>query len=113
MAVGGAAYAAGRHGATRSYEEQSQNQNMADLQAQQDALAQQQAALAQQQQQQAAWAQQQAAYAQQPAAPQPVASAPAPVDRVAQLEKLAQLKEQNVLTDEEFQREKQRILSGG
>jgi hypothetical protein len=47
---------------------------------------------------------------QQYAAPPP-AAAPAPAeDRVEQLKDLAALKEQGVLTDEEFAREKARIL---
>jgi hypothetical protein len=42
--------------------------------------------------------------------PPPPPAAPAP-DRVAQLQQLAQLKEQGVLTDTEFSAEKARILS--
>ena len=50
-------------------------------------------------------------------APAPVAApAPAPVapepDRYEQLKQLAQLKDQGVLTDQEFAAEKQRILAG-
>ena len=58
------------------------------------------------------------------AAPAPVAAekqlevppAPAPAasdDRIAKLKDLASLKESGILTEEEFQAEKQRILSGG
>jgi hypothetical protein len=56
-------------------------------------------------------------YAQAPPAPAPAAApAPAPVapepDRYEQLKQLAQLKDQGVLTDQEFAAEKQRILAG-
>jgi hypothetical protein len=59
------------------------------------------------------WAQQEAPppEPQQYAAPPPAAPAPAPAeDRVQQLKDLAALKEQGVLTDEEFAIEKARIL---
>jgi hypothetical protein len=50
---------------------------------------------------------------QQYAAPSPApAAAPAGEDRVQQLKELAQLKEQGVLTDQEFAQEKARILAG-
>jgi hypothetical protein len=64
-------------------------------------------------------AQQQAQYEQQqeppPSAPPPAAAAPAPApsagdDRLAQLQQLADLKAQGILTDEEFAAEKARIL---
>jgi hypothetical protein len=66
------------------------------------------------------WAQQDAGPyepQQQYAAPPPAAPAPAPApaggeDRVQQLKELAALKEQGVLTDQEFAAEKARILSG-
>jgi hypothetical protein len=47
-----------------------------------------------------------------PAAPPPVAAAPAPaaVDPIEQLERLAALKAQGVLTDEEFAAQKAKIL---
>ena len=61
------------------------------------------------------WAQQDAQQYEQPpqqyAAPPPAAPA-AGGDRVEQLKDLASLKEQGVLTDEEFAREKARILGG-
>jgi hypothetical protein len=61
------------------------------------------------------WAQQDAQQYEQPpqqyAAPPPAAPA-AGEDRVEQLKDLASLKEQGVLTDEEFAREKARILGG-
>jgi multidrug resistance efflux pump len=73
---------------------------MADLQANQDALAQQQAMLAQQQAMEA-----------QPAA----APAPAPGgmtdEKIAQLQKLGELKTAGILTEEEFQAEKAKILA--
>ena len=66
-------------------------------------------------QQQAAYNQGQLdAQTQQPA-PAPAAAAPAPAadaDYVAQLERLAKLKEQGVLTDQEFAAEKAKILGG-
>ena len=61
------------------------------------------------------WAQQDAQQYEQPpqqyAAPPPAAPA-AGGNRVEQLKDLASLKEQGVLTDEEFAREKARILGG-
>jgi hypothetical protein len=47
-----------------------------------------------------------------PADPAPPAAV-APLDRVTQLKELAELKEAGMLTEEEFQQEKQRILAGG
>lgn len=70
---------------------------------------------AQEQQQQYEAAQQQAQAAQQQAAPAaPAAQAPAPpvggVDVVAELQKLASLKEAGVLSDEEFAAAKAKLL---
>ena len=45
-------------------------------------------------------------------APPPPAAAPAGEDRIEQLKELGALKEQGVLTDEEFAAEKARILGG-
>lgn len=92
-AVGGVAYAAGRSGASRAAQEQMQNEQIADLQAQQAAP-------------------------QQPVAapPPPEAAAPADMtsdDRLRQLRELGELKSSGVLTDEEFQREKARLLGTG
>jgi hypothetical protein len=61
------------------------------------------------------WSQQEYEQQQQYAPPPPPAPAPAPApasggDRIQQLKELAGLKEQGVLTDEEFAREKARIL---
>ena len=60
----------------------------------------------QQQQEQAYYAQQQQQYAQ----PAPAPAAPAP-DPVEQLQKLAELKNQGILTDAEFEAQKAKILS--
>jgi len=47
-------------------------------------------------------------------APSAPAAAPAPqVDMVEQLEKLAQLKDQGILTQAEFDGQKQKLLAGG
>jgi hypothetical protein len=56
----------------------------------------------------AAYQQQQAMAAQQAAAPAP--AAPAEANYVAELEKLAQLKNQGIITEEEFQAKKAQIL---
>ena len=62
-----------------------------------------------------AGAQQEAAYAQEPeptyaaAAPAPAPAAPA-ADPIEQLKELAELKEQGILTDEEFAAQKAKIL---
>ncbi len=88
--------------------------------AQQKAAAQQaqaeQAAAAQQAQIDAAVAQQLAAQ-QAPAAPEPAPAAPAPVaapanDAMAQLERLMQMKQAGMLTDEEFAAAKAIVLAG-
>jgi Short C-terminal domain len=56
--------------------------------------------------QQQQYAQQQQAYAQQPA------PAPAPqVDTIGQLKELAELKNQGILTEEEFQAQKAKLLA--
>jgi putative oligomerization/nucleic acid binding protein len=83
--VGGAAYHAGKRvqeGRDADYE---RDARMDDLEAQQASMDQQQAAPA-------------------PAAPQQ--------DPMEQLEKLAKLKEQGILTDVEFEVQKQKILQG-
>jgi Short C-terminal domain len=86
-AIGGIAYSAGRSGANRTAQEQRQNQEIADLQAQQAAAPPQ-------------------------AAPAPAAPAPAmaPDERIRQLRELGELKASGVLNEEEFQREKARLL---
>jgi hypothetical protein len=86
-----------------------QQQQIDDLQAQQAQLAAQQQAAAQQAAAQQAAAQQAAA---QPVAP-PVAAGPTPGsmdDQMAQIQKLAQMKDQGLITDEEFQAKKKQIL---
>ncbi len=55
-------------------------------------------------------AQDQAAYDQQAAAAPPVAAAPAEPDYAAELEQLAQLKNQGIITEEEFEAKKKQIL---
>jgi hypothetical protein len=101
--------------------EQQQTAQIADLQAQQDQMAQQQMA------QQPQYAPPPPQYAPPPPqytpppppqyAPveaQPPAPAPAPAqpDRIAQLKELGELKAAGVLTEEEFQAEKAKILNG-
>ncbi|HUN79493.1 MAG TPA: SHOCT domain-containing protein [Solirubrobacteraceae bacterium] len=83
--VGGVGYAAGRAGARHSAQEQEQEQRISGLEGQQQAAA---------------------------APPSP----PAPTggeSTVDQLQKLAQLRDSGVLTAEEFETQKQKILSGG
>jgi len=90
--VAGGAYAAGSSRQQNAYREQSQEQRINELEAQQ---------------------------ASAPPPPAPVAAAPppaaAPVDRgqerIKQFQQLAELKGQGILTDEEFEREKARILT--
>jgi membrane protease subunit (stomatin/prohibitin family) len=62
--------------------------------------------------QQMRWAEQgQLPYQQQAAAPAPApAAAPAEVDYTAELEKLAQLRDQGVITAEDFEAKKKQIL---
>jgi Short C-terminal domain len=83
--VGGVAYHAGKRGAQNAAAEQSQDQQIADLQAQQ-------------------------------AQPQYAPPAPAPsaggADMVTQLENLKKLLDEGVLTQAEFDLQKQKILAG-
>ncbi|HSB39524.1 MAG TPA: SHOCT domain-containing protein [Gaiellaceae bacterium] len=51
--------------------------------------------------------------AQQAPPPAPAPAAAPQVDMVEQLERLAKLKEQGILTDEEFAAQKQKLLAGG
>jgi hypothetical protein len=107
--VGGAAYAAGQSAAKSAAREADQNQRLAELE--QQAASQQQAPSLPQ-----------AAYPPQvgypPQAPAPAPSAAggqavatnAPPDRIAQLKMLADLHASGVLTDQEFEAEKRRIL---
>jgi len=92
--VGGAAYAAGRHNANRNAAEADQEARLQDLEAQQ-------------------YQQQQPQYA-----PPPPPAAPAPSGGISdagieELKKLAELKEQGILTDAEFEVQKAKILQGG
>jgi hypothetical protein len=56
-------------------------------------------------------AQRQAAYQEQVSAPQPPPPTPAGDDVIARLKQLAELRDQGVLTDEEFAAQKARVLS--
>jgi hypothetical protein len=93
--VGGVAYGAGRHAANRQAQEADQDAQIAELQQQQ--------------------------YQQQAAPPPPPpAAAPAPAPSggiseqgIEELKKLAELKEQGILTDAEFEVQKAKILQGG
>ena len=85
--VGGVAYHAGKRGAQNAAAEQDQNQQIADLQNQQ---------------------------AQQQYAPPPPAAAPPAAggtDMVTQLENLKKLLDEGVLTQAEFDMQKQKLLS--
>jgi outer membrane murein-binding lipoprotein Lpp len=117
--VGGVAHHAGRVSAENDAREQQQSAQIADLQAQQDQMAQQQ--MAQQPQyappppqyappppQYAPPPPQYAPVEAPPAAPAPT---PAQPDRIAQLKELGELKAAGVLTEEEFQAEKAKILN--
>ena len=93
--VGGVAYHAGKRGAQNQAAEAEQNQQIADLQAQQ--------------------AQQQYAPPPPQYAPPPPAAAPAAAgsdDMVAQLENLKKLLDQGILTQVEFDMQKQKLLAG-
>ena len=87
--VGGAGYAAGRHMANTQQAEQDQNAQIAQLQAQQAA---------------------QAAPAAAP--PPPPAPAAGTSDMVAQLESLKKLLDEGILTQAEFDMQKQKLLAG-
>jgi len=93
--VGGVAYHAGKRGAQNQAAEEEQNQQIADLQAQQA----------------------QPQYAPPPPqyAPPPPAAAPASAgsdDMVAQLESLKKLLDEGILTQAEFDMQKQKLLAG-
>lgn len=87
-AVGAGAYAVGRSAADRAAQDREHDAQVADLQAQQAQQAQVR----------------QTAPGQAPASSE---------ERIARLQELSKLKASGVLTDEEFQREKERILAGG
>ena len=111
--VGGVAHHAGRVSAENDAREQQQSAQIADLQAQQDQMTQQQMA------QQPQYAPPPPQYAPPPPQYAPVeappAAAPVPTpaqpDRIAQLKELGELKSAGVLTEEEFQAEKAKILN--
>jgi outer membrane murein-binding lipoprotein Lpp len=124
--VGGVAHHAGRVSAENDMREQQQSAQIADLQAQQEQMMTQQQMA--QQPQYAPPPQPQYAPPPQPQyapppppqyapveapPPAPPAAAPAPAqpDRIAQLKELGELKAAGVLTEEEFQAEKAKILS--
>jgi len=95
VAVGGVAYAAGSSAAKSHAQEQAQNQQIAEMQAQ---MAQAQPPPAQ-------------AYAPPPEPVAPPASPPTMDDKLAQLQRLSELKAAGILTDEEVALQKQRILA--
>jgi hypothetical protein len=83
--VGGMGYMAGKAGANRSTQESSQEQRLAELESQQAP----------------------------PSAPPPAAAPAAGGSVVEQLKQLGELRDSGVLTPEEFEREKQKILAAG
>jgi hypothetical protein len=83
--VGGMGYMAGKAGANRSAQESSQEQRLAELESQQAP----------------------------PSAPPPAAAPAAGGTVVEQLKQLGELRDSGVLTPEEFEREKQKILAAG
>ena len=89
--VGGVAYHAGKKGAQSSAAEQAQNQQIADLQAPAAVRA--------------------AAAAVRPAAAAPLPPAAGGDDMVAQLENLKKLLDEGMLTQAEFDMQKQKLLS--
>jgi hypothetical protein len=100
-AVAGTAAYAGKKSAQGAANQQAQNQQIADLEAQNAALAAQQQQLVMQQQ------------AAAPPAPAPVAAAPAPSGGIdmAKLQQLADLHTAGVLSDEEFTAAKAKVLA--
>ena len=89
--VGGAGYAAGRHMANTRQAEDDQNAQIAQLQAQQA---------------------QAAPAAAPPPPPAPAAPAAGTSDMVAQLESLKKLLDEGILTQAEFDMQKQKLLAG-
>jgi len=81
--VGGAGYMAGKSMANRSMQEQGQEQRLAELESQQ-------------------------APPPAPAAPAPAPAGPSMIDQLTQL---GELRDKGVLTAEEFEREKQKLLA--
>jgi hypothetical protein len=85
--VGGVGYMAGKAGANRAAREASQEERIGNLEGSQAAPP-------------------------QPAAAAPSATAGAP-STIEQLKQLGELRDSGVLTPEEFEREKQKLLAGG
>lgn len=85
--VGGAGYMAGKAAANRGAREQSQDQRLAEVESQQAASA--------------------------PAGGAPSAGAAGGATVAEQLKQLAELRDTGVLTPEEFEREKQKVLAAG
>ena len=117
-AVGGVAYAAGHHMATKSAEQAQmdaqQSAQIEDLQQQQ--YEQQAAAQPVYQQPPPPMYQQAPVYQQPPMYQPPAPQAPAPsggvtAEKMEQLKQLGQLHESGILTDAEFDAEKQKILN--
>jgi hypothetical protein len=108
-AVGGVAYAAGHHMAKKSAEQQymdaQQNAQIEELQQQQG----------QPVYQQPVYQQPPAPVYQQPASPPSQAAAPAATgmtnEKIDQLKQLGQLRESGILTEAEFETQKQKILN--
>ena len=92
--IGGTAYVAHKAGANAAYNQQHEQEQEARLQQLEG----------------------QQAYAAPPQAPAPPPAAPAPAaggtDMVAQLQQLAQLRDQGVLSPEEFEAAKSKLLAG-
>lgn len=84
--VGGMGYMAGKAGANRASQESSQEQRLAGLESQQ---------------------------APPPSAPPPAAAPAAGGSVVEQLKQLGELRDSGVLTPDEFEREKQKLLAAG
>lgn len=96
--VGGVAYSVGHHAAARSAQEASQEARIAELEQQQQVAAQQ-------------------PVYQQPAPPPPPDVTPAPSggmtsEKIEHLKQLGELHESGILTDTEFELEKQKLLRG-
>ena len=83
--VGGMGYMAGKAGANRAAQESSQEQRLAEVESRQAP----------------------------PSAPPPAAAPAAGGSVVEQLKQLGELRDSGVLTPEEFEREKQKILAAG
>jgi response regulator of citrate/malate metabolism len=83
-AVGGGAYYAGKRTAQSRQQAATQDQRLDDLEAQQS----------------------------EPAAPAPAPSAGISSEAMQKLQELAKLHEQEILTDDEFAQQKQRLLAG-